>query len=407
MGGAAYGQNLMINLETSARSSAVAEPSSTRFAGGSEGQAVSSREATANEEPSTASTHHGAHNEEAASESHARAHGEGGHGTREHAREGQEGGAWVGSKGGMPPAPPTVAAQPQVMFTAETGYQSKYTWRGDDIVQFTSYNAYNNALPGSTQMSDPRGEVYFIGMSATYNGWAFGAKYVQSLSNDYNPFFAPLLSTRDSYSEYIFSVNYTYAVLPDRWLNVTGGFDYYWYPDAEFWGVNQQGLTYIKLVSPHYDWVKPFINLFYNVPTSSQGYGDAAPGAPDIRPGLNGGAVTGARLVEGWGAEIGTAGGAQVAKTGPVTYGVAYSLSTTYKNGYAYEPNGLSHISGSLSLPVNIGGSVTISPSVNYVCALHNEIRYTGGPDVGQVVPGSGEWNKTGFWWGLKLSYSF
>jgi hypothetical protein len=235
--------------------------------------------------------------------------------------------------------------------------------------------------------------VYFLGMSATYNGWAFGVKYVESVSHDFNPFFAPLLSTRDAYSEYIFSANYTYALLPDRWLNATAGFDFYYYPNGEFWGVDHQGLAYLRFVTPHYQWAQPFLNLFYNVPTTSQGNGLAA---GNFRQGLDGSYVTGAKLVEGCGFELGAAGGAEVARTGNVGYGVSYSLSTTYKNGYAYEPDGFSHITASLSAPVTIGQSLTISPSVNYVHALKNINS-----------PGAGAWNYPGWWFGLKATYSF
>ena len=369
----AYGQNMFVSLDTSARSSTVAEPAGYRGSA-SEGSSVSSHNGSGGEEPSAPSSHHG--------------HATSGGGSHEN------NGAWVGSKGGMPAAPP-VAEKPQLVLSAEGGYQSKYIWRGVDLVQFTSYNAYYNGTPGA-KISAPEGDVYFLGMSATYNGWAFGVKYVESLSHDFNPFFAPLLSTRDAYSEYIFSANYTYALLPDRWLNATAGFDFYYYPNGEFWGVDHQGLAYLRFVTPHYQWAQPFLNLFYNVPTTSQGRGLAT---GNFRQGLDGNYVTGAKLVEGCGFELGAAGGAEVARTGNVGYGVSYSLSTTYKNGYAYEPNGFSHITASLSAPVTIGQNLTIAPSVNYVYAL----KSINSP----YAPGASVWNYPGWWFGLKATYSF
>jgi hypothetical protein len=299
------------------------------------------------------------------------------------------------SKGVLPPEA-AVAEAPKLHVTTEAGYASKYVWRGVDLVQFTSYNAYNNGVPGNTKMSTPQGDVYYLGMGATYNGWAFGVKYVESLSHDFNPFFAQNIDTKDAYSEYIFSANYTYALLPDRWLNATAGFDFYYYPNGEFWGVDHQGLAYLKLVSPHYQWAQPFINLFYNVPTTSQGNGLAASNGSSFRKGLDGGNVTGAKLVEGCGFELGAAGGGEVARTGDVGYGVSYSLSTTYKNGYAYEPDGFSHITASLSAPVTIGQNLTIAPSVNYVHALKSIDS-----------PGAGAWNYPGWWYGIKATYSF
>jgi len=377
LGGAAYGQNLLVSLNTSARSAPMAEPAGTRVSSGSESPSVTSRSGAGEEGPSTTAHHGGAANEEPATS--ATRHGGAGH--REARANTRENGAWVGSKGGMPEAAP--AARP-VVFNAEFGYDSKYVWRGIDILRFDSFNHFVGS-----GMKSPDDGIYFAGISAAWNGWSVGVKSITSLSDRFNPVFSRR-NDREQYQEYIFSLNYSYAVLPDGWLNVTPGFDYYYYPQDNFWGVSTQGLAYLKFVTPHYKWAQPFLDVFTNVATSGA-TDDARAAGRKVD-----------KLVAGRGFEVGLAGGDQVYSAGNVRVGLSYSLSTTYKDHYFFEPDRWTHVTASLGLPVSICESWTVTPSVNYVWALQTT-RFP----ASTFESTANTWDNPGFWWGLKANYMF
>lgn len=275
----------------------------------------------------------------------------------------------------MPETTPP-AARP-VVFSVEAGYDSKYVWRGVDVLQFESSN--HNVDSG---LKTPKDGIGYIGFDAAWNGWSFGVKYIASLSDRYNPVFSPNLNM-ERYQEYIISLNYSYAVLPDKWLNVTPGFDYYYYPDGDFWGVNNQGLGYVKFVSPHFKWAQPFLDVFDNIATGSAN--------------ANAG-VKVDKLVAGRGFELGIGGGDQVFCTGNVRYGVSYSVGTIYKDHYFYEPDGWTDITASLGLPVSFGGSFVLTPSLNYDWALKSGQPYE---------TNASAWNSPRLWWGVKVNYLF
>jgi hypothetical protein len=301
-------------------------------------------------------------------------------------------------KGGMAPA--VVFDDPTALrISAEAGWASAHTWRGVDLVQFTSFNHIvpGTGAGGTGTLKKADSDIYWLGVTATVKGFGLGLKYVESLDDNLNPYYALLLTDKDSYSEMVFTASYTAELVPE-WLIGTFGFDFLYYPNGEFWGVDHQGLAYAKFSMPRYTWAQPFVDVFYNVATTEDGNGFAASAVP-----LGGRAATGSDLVEGWGIQFGVAGGDVIAQTGNVTWGLGYSVSGIYKHAYAFEDDGLSHLVLSLSAPVTIGDSFTITPSVSYTEALA-DISLRPGPGTNNLATA---WNEPGWVASVKASWAF
>ncbi|MCH7229090.1 hypothetical protein [Haloferula sp. A504] len=276
----------------------------------------------------------------------------------------------------------------------EAGWASKHVWRGIDVAQFTSFN---HLVPGNPLAEDPDSDITFVGVNATYKGFALGLKYIESLDDGFNPFYAPLLTTKDSYSELILSANYTRMLVGEDWLQGTFGFDFYYYPNGEFWGVEHQGMVYANFVMPRYSYAQPFLNLWYNVPTTTDGQGLAN------NPAFRG--TGGADLVEGWGGELGVMGSRNLYSNDQVGFGLSYSVSTIYKSGYQFESDGFTHVAATLGAPVTIGDSFVVSPSITYVEALEDvPPTPTLGPNSGRLAS---EWNEPGWYASLRASWTF
>lgn len=320
-------------------------------------------------------------------------------------------------------APEIVYDDPgKFQLTLDAGWANKHLWRGIDLAQFTSFNHLvqgrpfdntpfdgNPPPPGAPILPKPDSDVVFAGVTTTYKGFAFGMKYITTLSDEFNPFFAPSILTRDNYSELVATLNYTRMLVGDDLLEATAGFDFYYYPNGEFWGVDHQGMVYARFSSPHYKWAQPFIELFYNVATDSDGNGiakDGVPGGASFR------GAAGSDLVEGGGFELGVEGGDRIFGNDKVSVAFTYSLSTFYKSGYAFEDDGFSHVSATVATPVTIGSHFTITPAVTYVEAVGDISPKTAATATGFAqFPGGGSissaWNEPGWVASVKASWAF
>ena len=283
--------------------------------------------------------------------------------------------------------------------SVEAGYATSHLWRGIDLVEFTSINHID---PDGT-LDDADTGVAFFGANASYKGLGFGAKYIESLDDELNPFFAPLFTDLDSYQELVLSINYTRMLVGDNILQGTVGFDFYYYPNDEFWGVEHQGMFYARFSSPRYKWAQPFAEVFYNVATDSSGAGFAdeenTPAGFDSARG-----ATGSELVEGGGAQFGVNGGDQIFTNDRIAVGFTYSFSAIYKTGYAFEDDGLTHLSLTVGAPISFGSNFTITPSVSYVQEL-SDISPKSGAFVQDSDPAA--YNEPGFVGTIKASWTF
>jgi len=307
------------------------------------------------------------------------------------------------AKGVIPPPEITYQNAGAFHLNVEAGYASKHIWRGIDLPQFTSYNYI---APKKDNLSVPSSDVTFIGANINYNGFLFGIKYIETIDNTFNPFFAPYLSQLDSYSELVLSANYTRMLVGPDWLQGTLGVDFYYYPNDLFWGVSNQGMAYVRFSSPHYKWAQPFLEIFYNFAIDSTGAGYAADKVPTIPAGMTARGATGSQLVEGCGFELGVSGGDRVWANDNMSLALTYSVSTIYKSGYAFENDGFSQLIMTVGAPVTIGSHLTITPSVSYVEGLSHIA-----PQQNAVVPGGGSpaeiWNSPGWVAVVKANWQF
>ena len=313
------------------------------------------------------------------------------------------GSAATSAKGVIPPPEITYANPGAFHLNVDAGYANKHIWRGIDLPQFTSFNYLDKKdLPKANS------DVTFIGANVTYEGFMLGVKYIETIDNNFNPFFARYLDTLDSYSELVISANYTRMLVGSNWLQGTVGLDFYYYPNDEFWGVSNQGMAYLRFSSPHYKWAQPFVELFYNFAIDSTGSG-LAEGTPDQTkfPGATSfRGATGSQLVEGRGFEAGVAGGDHLWANDSMSFGLTYSVSTIYKSGYAFENDGFSQLIMTIGAPIAFGSHITLTPSVSYVEGLSHI-----SPQQHAVVAGGGSaaevWNSPGWVAVLKASWQF
>ncbi len=399
----------LVPISTGAiRSSGAAQPTNVPAAGQMTPDVSSGRQATTSE-AATTSGRQAAAGEASTTSGHQAATSETPDSTRTAAKGKGKGkpatGAVIaGDKGAKNAIVPQITYEDPGAFhiTAEAGYASKHVWRGIDLAQFTSYNH----VTGSG-VAKADSDVIFAGLSTTYKGFLFGVKYIETIDDGFNPFFAPLASTLDSYSELVLSLNYTRMLAGSDLLQGTFGFDFYYYPNGEFWGVDHQGMLYARLSSPHYKWAQPFIEFFYNIATDSKGNGLANPSVFPPPAGFTSfRGATGSELVEGGGFELGVNGGDRVFSNDAMSLALTYSVSTFYKTGYAFESDGFSQLVLTVGTPITIGSSLTITPSVSYVAALSDV-----DPIAGAVVPGGGSaddvWNEPGWVAAVKASWRF
>lgn len=301
-------------------------------------------------------------------------------------------------------APPVEYVTPCPVWTVEAGYQSKYIWRGLDTVQMVSWNEINiQAMANGVDYVDtPNYQrqdsgVYFLGANVAWNGFSFGAKYVRSVDDGFNPAgdilnaATGMFDTLSEYEEYIFSLNYSMALVPDQWLDATIGFDFYYYPEEKFWGAEHQGLAYLNFNMPRCQWAQPYVNFFYNVETDSYTAGSANSPTTDL-------------VSEGWGFNLGVNGGGQIAEAGITRFGISYGLEGIFKQGFEYEPDGFTHLIATLAFPIQIGENFTLTPSVSYVENLDDSTPYFTDP---AYVVNTSYYDDPGWWWGLKGTLTF
>lgn len=293
-------------------------------------------------------------------------------------------------------APAIVFNNPAALrITAEAGYASKHLWRGIDLPQFTSLNYADKKL------EEQNSGVSFLGANASYRGFSFTLKYIETLDDQFNPFFSEDTSELDSYQELVLSSSYTRILMGPDWIQGTAGFDLYYYPNGEFWGVDHQGMLYTRFSCPHYKWAQPFVEFFYNIATDSQGNGLADESLQgQIRN------ASGSDLVEGAGAEFGLNGGDVVYTQGEVSVAMTYSLSAFYKNGYQFEDDGFSHVTLTLGAPITVGSKITITPSVSYVEAL-GEISSNKSSGIELGGEAAETWNQPGWVAAVKVGWQF
>lgn len=294
------------------------------------------------------------------------------------------------AKGGIPVEKFVTIEPPAFTFAAEAGYATSHLWRGIDLVEFTSYN---HTDPTGTLGEADTG-VTFFGANATYKDFGFGARFIESIDDELNPFFAPLLTDLDSYQELVLSVDYTHLLIGEKILQGTVGFDFYYYPNDEFWGVENQGMFYTRFSSAQYKWAQPFVELFYNVAIDSSGSGLA-----------NGNfrGASGSDLVEGGGVEFGVNGGDRVYTNDKIAVGLTYSLSGFYKTGYQFEDDGFTHLSLTIGAPISFGQHFTITPSLSYLQEL-SDIDVLAGPGTDK---NPSAYNEPGFVGTIKATWTF
>ncbi len=270
----------------------------------------------------------------------------------------------------------TEADAPSTLIIAvEGGYQSQYVYNGVNRIRLgTATNAGWTA-------SDEDFDMYYLGVSAKWEGVSFGLKFINSLDSDLKPTFDPSNSANHEYSEYVVDLNYTLGLIAGpqdsgNWLDATVGYEFIYYPEDTFWNTDMQHKFYAMLKMNSYKWVRPSVT-FQSIESGSS----LTSGTK--RPGFN--------LLSGEQVIFQVDGGDVVYSTSSVEIGVGYyakaGLASGYDKGFASRVNKDWYQAG-LNIPVSFG-DVTVTPSVHYT---ENDAEFLDEP---------------GFWWGINAQYTF
>ena len=259
-----------------------------------------------------------------------------------------------------------------LIITAEAGYQSQYVYHGLNRIRLVSFD---NGASGV----DDDFDAFYVGANLKWKGFSVGLKYIESLDSNINPLFHPTTTFEDSYSEYVFDVNYTLGLVAGpsgegNWLDLTVGYEFTYFPEDTFWNTDSQYKFYVQLKSNRYKWFRPSVSYEWIESGDTLNSGTIAPGF-DL--------LSGEQLI------FQIDGGDVIYDGGNYTVSAGYYAKAGRGSDYSIpEIFDEEWYQAGISLPISIN-NFTITPSVNYT-------------DHGNEFLEDPE-----FWWGINAKYTF
>jgi hypothetical protein len=149
--------------------------------------------------------------------------------------------------------------------SVDAGYQSRYYYLGANQI----LNANDSATGNLAQPEDT--DVYYTGVSAHWNGFGGSVKYVRGTNEIETRFSKNPVNT--TYEEIVTNLNYTLAVLPDGWMNVTGGYRAIFFDEETFYNAGRQDDLYVTIANSVFPLLRPSITYHYLDQDSPPGVG--------------------------------------------------------------------------------------------------------------------------------------
>ena len=280
--------------------------------------------------------------------------------------------------------PPVVAPADRPIFTIGSGWQSRYLYRGLDIIGFNS-------------LFNESSSIWYTNFGVEYKGFRFKLDYVQAVDptvpfyqgnlllagvSDTTPF------KRRIYREVDPGLSYTLGLA--NLFDLTLGYTFFLFPNDDFKGTHYQGETLLRLTYKQLKYVKPSFTYFhYNSPFDNANFGD-----------LNGNYV-----------ELRLDGSLPLVNRPNFAVAVEPYVVGSYNINFLkynqQDVGGWNTFETGVRIPVRLGRSFTVTPYGNYGLNISDATNQVNsfGPGNGNGSSQFGE--RTRFWGGVSLAYAF
>ncbi len=262
-----------------------------------------------------------------------------------------------------------VIADPQpALFelSIDGGYQSRYYHLGSNRILDGGFVVDQRVISLLEDLLDiPLGDlladrltrpedtaVYYSGVSANWNGFGLGLKYVRGVDAVETRF--SLSPVRTEYEELVANISYTLAVLPDGWMNVTGGYRAIFFDEDTFYNTDRFDDYYVTVGNSVIPYLRPSVTYHYLDQADAIGVNENTV-APDRE------IHTGQLLIAQLDGQLGLP-----KKTG-LPFDVVYYAQVGFDKQFRVETNDWDQnwTQVGISLPVFVG-PITVSPNWNY-----------------------------------------
>ena len=243
---------------------------------------------------------------------------------------------------------------PLFELSVDGGYQSRYYHLGINRVLNGGFIAPGiDGLEGRTTQPEDT-DVFYSGISAHWNGFGLGVKYVRGTTDvetRFSQFDRPVTT---EYEELVADISYTLAVLPDGWMNVTGGYRAIFFDEETFYNTDRFDDFYVTVGNSVIPYLRPSATYHYLDQGSTLGVNDNtfAPGA---------------KIHDGQLLVIQLDGQLDLPKATGLPFDVVYYAQVGFDDEFNIETNDWDHnwTQVGVTLPI-FCGPLTISPNWNY-----------------------------------------
>jgi hypothetical protein len=179
---------------------------------------------------------------------------------------------------------PIIAAPaPLFELSLDGGYQSRYYHLGTNRVLsggFVVSPEFASLFEGRLTKPEDTA-VYYGGVSANWNGLGAGVKYVRGVTDIETRFSRGDNIVRTEYEELVANISYSLAVLPDGWLNVTGGYRAIFFDEDTFYNTDRFDDFYVTVGNAVIPYFRPSVTYHYLEQGKALGASDntVSPGA--------------------------------------------------------------------------------------------------------------------------------
>ena len=300
------------------------------------------------------------------------------------------------------------------IFTAASGWESRYIYHGLDIIGFNSKQRFlrgfglsqnGDIVPIFKDAPSQSSSIWYANLGAEFKGFRFKLDYVQAVDSTV-PFLQgqpgtssiPLFTVdangnlrtptrRRIYRELDPGASYTLGIA--NLFDVTAGYTFFLFPNDDFKGTHYQGETLVQITYKQLKYVKPsFIYYHYNSPFDDANIGDLNGSYVEFR--LDG-AVP---LIDrpNFGLAI-----------APYVLG-SYNINFL-KFGGQQDVGGFNTFETGIKTPVRLGKHFTVTPYGNY------GLNISGASEQVNSLYGGGQRHQFGeqthFWGGVTVGYTF
>jgi hypothetical protein len=155
--------------------------------------------------------------------------------------------------------------------SVDAGYQSRYYHLGLNRVLNAAF--VDPSQPDRTSGPEDT-DVFYGGVSGNWNGFGGGVKYVRGTTDIETRTSELDQLVRTVYEEIVANIHYSFAVLPDGWLNATGGYQAIFFDEETFYNAGRFDDFYVTLNNSVIQYFRPSVTYHYLDQDSPPGVND-------------------------------------------------------------------------------------------------------------------------------------